>query len=594
MEYFVAIFVRNLTEEQFYRLAETLEHFSAYLVQVEKDMIIARSTDINIVACIQKLKDTSTEARFGFSQYIGLSRGLAKIAKFGEILISEEIEKLVMEHYEITSLGMLTIEGMSSQLLVCRIEKPISDMQFPKASRMDFSIPRKKELESIENLFRVTNAVLVLAPEGAGKSVFIDQLLAGWDDKFIYRSVCPAYSIGRTLKPITDIVHQILDVHDLVNITERQEKIEQKLKELEIMDIATSYLAILDFLGLNAEDSILEKLEIKTRVEIICDRIADAVRRLSWIKPVAIVIEDVNNMDPSSVTFIKHLIENLCDEKVLFILSSSIPQVDIAGLKEFELRAIEKSFLEELIEQAIGEQKSLPATTPFQVLQYLWLYFEEKLFFQYNQYLGKTTLTDFSLPFHDIKTIIKRRVELLSKEKQEFILGLAVAGMELFPHELPIDEKNQFLFDYFVERHFFSKFLNRYMFTSALLHEELYNLVDDKENRHIRLADYYRRIQGYEEEAAFHYLKAESHKKAIEYLMKSAQLAIEKGGYESGIHYYQQALDLCQRQKDAADLEVLVALNEGLADVYRSLGDEEKALKYYKVVLDSYKEILKE
>ena len=42
------------------------------------------------------------------------------------------------------------------------------------------------------------------------------------------------------------------------------------------------------------------------------------------------------------------------------------------------------------------------------------------------------------------------------------------------------------------------------------------------------------------------------------------------------------------------DLEILVALNEGLADVYRSLGDEEKALKYYKVVLDSYKEILKE
>jgi tetratricopeptide (TPR) repeat protein len=145
-----------------------------------------------------------------------------------------------------------------------------------------------------------------------------------------------------------------------------------------------------------------------------------------------------------------------------------------------------------------------------------------------------------------------------------------------------------------VQRRFLVKFMNRYLFTSPLLHEELYNLVDDKQNRHLRLADYYRRIPGYEEEAAFHYLKAENHKKAIEYLMKSAQLAIEKGGYDSGIHYYQQALDLCQRQKDSADLEVLVALNEGLADVYRSLGDEEKALKYYKVVLDSYKEILKE
>jgi len=123
---------------------------------------------------------------------------------------------------------------------------------------------------------------------------------------------------------------------------------------------------------------------------------------------------------------------------------------------------------------------------------------------------------------------------------------------------------------------------------------EIYNLVPDKKTRHERLADYYRRIQGYEEQAAFHYLKAENHKKAIEFLMKSAEFAIQKGGYESGIDYYNQALDLCQRQKDAADLEILVALNEGLADVYRSLGDEDKALKYYKVVLDSYKEILKE
>jgi len=594
MELFISIFVRNLSQEQFYRLTETLEHFSARIIEAEKDMIIARSTDINIVACLQKLKETYPESRFGFSQYIGLSRGLSKIAKFGEILISEEIEKRIMEQYEITSLGMLSIEGMSSQLLVCRIEKPVADMQFPKASGIDFTIHRKMELESIENLFRVTNAVLVIAPDGSGKSVFIDQLVQGWTDKFIYRSVCPAYSIGRTLKPITDIVHQILDVHDLTSITERQEKIEEKLKELEIMDIATSYLAILDFLGLNAEDSILEKLEIKTRVEIICDRVADAVKRLSWIKPVAIVIEDVNNMDPSSVTFLTHLIENLSEEKVLFVLSSSIPQINIPGLKEFELRALEKIHLEELIENATGEQKSLPATTPFHVLQYLWLYFEEKLYFHYNQYQGKTTLTNFNLPFHDIKMIIKRRVELLSKEKQEFVCGLAVAGMELFPNELPVDEKIQYLFDYFVERHFFMRFLNRYMFTSPLLHDELYNIVDDKENRHVRLADYYRRIQGYEEEAAFHYLRAENHKKAIEYLMKSAQLAIEKGGYESGIHYYQQALDLCQRQKDAADLEVLVALNEGLADVYRSIGDEEKALKYYKIVLDSYKEILKE
>jgi tetratricopeptide (TPR) repeat protein len=69
---------------------------------------------------------------------------------------------------------------------------------------------------------------------------------------------------------------------------------------------------------------------------------------------------------------------------------------------------------------------------------------------------------------------------------------------------------------------------------------------------------------------------------------------LKKGACSSGIAFYEQALELCRRQKEVADLEILVAINEGLADIYRALGDEDKALKYYKVVLDSYKEILRE
>ena len=132
------------------------------------------------------------------------------------------------------------------------------------------------------------------------------------------------------------------------------------------------------------------------------------------------------------------------------------------------------------------------------------------------------------------------------------------------------------------------------MFTSPLLHGEIYNLIPDKKTRHERLADYYRRLNGFEERAAFHYIRAENHRKALDFLKSSAELAIKKGGYESGIHYYNQALDLSQHHKEVADLETLVALNEGLADVYRALGDEDRALKYYKFVLDSYKDILSE
>lgn len=594
MEYFLSIFIRDLTKEKFQDIIYNIERFSGNIIQAEKDMIIARSRDVNIISCLLKMKENYPEGRFGFSQYVGLAKGLAKIAKFQEILLSEEIEKQVIEKFSLSSLGMLSIEGMSSQILVCRLDNAIGDLVFPEQKKEEPILSRKKEIESLKNLLTVANAVLVVGHNGCGKTVFLNQVTDEWSEKEIYRTFCPSYSIGRTLKPITDIVTQILGVYDVDSIEEKQTLIEKKLKSLEIMDIGTSYLAILDFLGLNEEESILEKLEVKTRVEIISQSVAETVKRISWNSPVMIIIEDVENMDASSANFVEQLMTQLAEENVQFIFTAAMSEIDISGLKEFELRGIEKKRLENLVEDITDEKITLPPTTPFHVLQYLRLYQEEKIIYLYNQYRGESALANFSLAFHDIETTVKRRLDLLDNDKTEFILSLAVAGVEISPDELPVDKKNLFLFDYFVNKVYLQRHYNNYIFTSPLLHSEIYNLIEDKQNRHARLADYYRRIHSFEEQAAFHYLKADNYKKAIEFLMKSANFAIKKGGYESAINYYIQALDLCHRKKDSVELEILVALNEGLADVYRSLGDEEKALKYYKVVLDSYKEILKE
>ena len=590
----LSIFVRSLPPETFYDITDTLERFSCNISQTEKDLITAECDNVDIVACLVKMKETYPETRFGFSQYPGLSKGLSKIAQFGEILVSEEIQKEILDAYDITSLGMLSIKGMTSQILVYRVDSPRGELRYPEQKQTAFVVYRRNEIESLNNLLRVANAILVYGNLGIGKTTLLDQALIEWQEKKSVRTFCPSYSIGAALKPITDIVTQILGVYDIDTIEEKQEIIEKKLKELGIKDIGTSYLAILDFLGLSEEESILEKLELKTKVDIITDSVADVVKRVSWNTPVVIVIEDAENMDASSFNFVQRLTEKLAEENVCFIFSSTMPKINISGLKEFELRHIEKQQLENLIEEATGEHLALTPTTPFHVLQYLALYREERMNFLYNQYKGDSTVSEFSLPFHDITTTIKRRIELLDEEKRKFLFDLVIAGVELRLDDLPIENEQIPLLDYFVKHEYLRKHLHIYMFTSPLLHREIYNLIPGKKARHERLADYYRRLDGFEERAAFHYIRAENHRKALDFLKSSAEMAIKKGGYESGIHYYNQALDLCQHHKEVAALETLVALNEGLADVYRALGDEDRALKYYKFVLDSYKDILSE
>jgi hypothetical protein len=593
MDYCIAIAIRDLNDEKFNDLVETIHKFSGRIEQTEKDLILFRSDEIDMLSCLFQMRESYPDAHYGFSQYLGIAKGLAKIAKETEILISEEIEKKVIENFEITSLGMLSIEGMSSQILVYHVDTATKKLQFPKPKPQILSIPRRSEIASLQNLLRVSKVLLITKPLGSGTTTFLDQVAEQWQDREIFRTTCMSYGMGLTLKPVNQIVAQILGIGNLRSIEERQKTIERRLKELDIADIGTSYLALLDFLGLGEEESILEKLELTMRVEVIASTIADIMKRISWIKPVVVIIEDVENMDASSVNFIQRLKDKLTEEDVCFILSSTLPQINIAGLKEFELRDIEKAQLINMVQEVTNDEMALPPTTPFHVAQYICLYREEMMSYLYRQYCGQTTITDYGLSFYDIKTIIKRRLELL-EEKKEFILRLAVAGVELNPDELPIDEKEHYLFNYFVKQNYLKHYFDHYMFVNPLLQQEIYNLVPDKEKQHQRLADYYSRIAGFEEQAAYHYREAKNYKKAIEFMTKSGDSAIKRGGYEAGIQYYHQTLELCQRQKESVNLELLVTLNEALADIYRALGDEQNALKYYKVVLDSYKEILKE
>ncbi len=593
MEYFLSILIRDLTREHYFDLIHQLESFGVVIDSTEKDTIIGRSSDLRIITCLLKIKEQYTEIRVGISQYVGLAKGLARIAKFGEVLFSQEVERSALETYRISSLGMLAIEGMKSEILVNRVDAPIGDKVFPDPRARETVLPRTGDIDMLRQLLTVTKGVLVTAPAGCGKTVFFNQLTGAWPDRLILRATCPYYAPAMTLKPIREIVEQLFGLHELTGIEEKQKTIERKLRDLEIRDLGTAYLAVLDFMGLGDEESILEKLALKTRFEIITNSISEILLKRTWKQPIVILVEDAENMDTASVDFFQVLMQNLSYEAINFLFSAARPEISVSGLKVFELRELEKQRLEELVEAVTGERIDLPATTVFHVAQYLYLFREEKVVYNYHQYRGESSMVGFNLPFHDLRTVIKRRLDLL-EDKKEMLYALAVCGCEIDPLAFPIDQKDFSHFDFFVQGAILDKRDKRYTFTSPLLHDALYNLVPDKEERHNRFADYYRRVHGCEEYAAFHYLAAGNQKKAIEFLMKSATTALRQGGYQSSIHYYNQALEICRRQKDTVSMETLLALNEGLADIYRALGDEERALKYYKVVLDSYKEILKE
>lgn len=595
MTFHFGINIQKLPQDQFLDIADTVERSWGRIDAGEVDMIAGSGKDSTILSCLLKIREKYPEARFGFSQHVALAKGLSKIAEKGEILISEEVEKIVIDDFKVTCLGMLSIQGMTNEILVCRLEAPLKEIKYPDPKPLVPHISRRNQIESLEHHLTVSKALLVVCPTGGGKTVFIDELIEYWRDKRVtYRTACPSYMRGVTFQPITDLVGQMFELDGASSIEEKQKQVEQKLKDLNVADIATLYLTILDLLSLSDEESILAKIALKARVEVLTDTIAEVIKRRSWQMPVAVIAEDVENMDASSTAFMRQLMTKLIDENVCFVFCSYLSHTNLSGVQEFALSEIGKDDLSRLIEETVGESMVLPPTTPFHVLQYISLYNEEKLSFLYRQYRGETSIAGFALSYHNLKTIIRRRIEILPEDKKNLITNLAIAGMRILTSEFPLERENITLLDHFVKLGYLKQQRDHYVFTSPILHEELYELAANKKNMHLRFADYYARLAGHEEHAAFHCRMGENFRKAIEHLTNSARHAARKGAYESSIEYYNQALELCQRKRDAAELELVIALNEGLADLYRSLGEEDKALKYYKVVLDSYKEILKE
>ena len=595
MNFHFAVNIQKLSPGQFLEIADTTDRAWGRVDGAEAGLITGSGKDSTILSCLLKIREDYPEARFGFSQHAVLAKGLSKIAEKGEILISEDIEKLVMDSFKITCLGMLSIQGMTNEILVCRLDEPLKEVKCPASKPLAPHISRRNQIESLEHHLSVAKALLVVCPTGGGKTVFLDEVAESWQGKrATYRTACPSYMRGVTFQPIIDLTGQLLEIDGARTVEEKQKQVEQKLNELNVADLATSYLTILDLLSLTDEESILAKVALKARVEVLTDTLAEVIRRRSWQIPVAIVVEDVENMDASSTAFMQQLMTKLADENICFVFCSYLSHTNLSGVQEFELNEIAKEDLARLIEETVGETMVLPPTTPLHVVQYIRLYREEKTAFLYRQYQGETSIAGFALSYHDLKTMIKRRLDILPDQKRDLLSNLAVIGIRILPAEFPLEPENIALLDQFVTRGYLKQERDYYTFTNPILHEALYDLAGDKKNMHLRLADYYVRLPGHEEYAAFHYRMGENFRKAIEHLMNSARQAGRKGAYESAIEYYNQALELCQRKREAAELELVIALNEGLADLYRSLDEEDKALKYYKVVLDSYKEILKE
>jgi len=536
------------------------------------------------------------DSRIGISRYQGIAMGLAAIAKPGEILVDQDTISPLMEYFEFASLGLMNIEGMRAQLMVYRAESLLKPIEITKKRTIHFPyIRREREEKLLKDALTVADFVQVIGRDGIGKTSFLKNFVSelNWDVHFI-----PIWNYPPAIPfaPIETLIRSLLGIKKGISIGEAQTILHRRLEELKVRDFVSSYYSFLEFLKIGEEETLIAKLNLPKRYEMLKNAIIELIIKTHYQNQLLIVFDDLQFADGSTLELLKQILIEIKGLGIKLIYTGEYP-IDLGQRTEnVELGLLNPSAQQELI-GIFGVEGIEPGPAlPLQLKLYLTLVDAERDRALYQEFQGKSGI--HSTPFKEIDWLVARWLENLTESSRELLYRASVIGTSFGEAEI------RYLLPKSDPAPAFLELINSgmitandgYSFQHRLIREEVYKAVPDRNRIHEELSEYYKKRSD-PIRTVFHLIQADKKEEAVKLYLDAARVALDKGAWRTALDYYSEAKDIIRRLIEAkkdVDLEIIISIDERIGDVYRELGDEEMALKYYKSVLDSYREILKE
>ncbi len=131
-----------------------------------------------------------------------------------------------------------------------------------------------------------------------------------------------------------------------------------------------------------------------------------------------------------------------------------------------------------------------------------------------------------------------------------------------------------------------------YIFKHVLTYETAYNslLHQRRQLIHKQIGDYMSRLywqlgEQYAPIVAEHYYKSETWPRALRYLTRAAEAAIQSFANEEAVKYYTRALQVANILGEDADQNTILAIYEGRARILTRLGEPQQAMDDYEAML---------
>jgi len=537
------------------------------------------------------------------------------LAEPGTVMVSTNTHRLASNYFDFDSLGKVEVKGKEEKQDVYKLIKTgeIDTRIGASVSKgLTRFVGRKISMAALEEPYdRVVEGsgqvTGIVGEAGVGKSrillEFINQLPQG---EFTYlEGRCLHYGGSMAYLPVIDILKTYFEVKDADREFIIKKKIEEKVIDLDL-NLEQTLPSFQEILSLKVDDETYLKQDAQMKKILTFEALRDLFIRISENQPLVIAIEDLHWIDKISEDFIDYLIGWLANSKIYLLLlyrpeythqwgsksyysKIGLDQLPLDSAKELVTAMLEGGEVAPELRELI---LSRSAGNPLFMEEFTQTLLENGSIKKLDNRFGlDRDINDIQVP-DTIQGIISARMDRLEDNLKRTMQVASVIGRDFALRILQSitgmkEELKSYLLslqglEFIYEKKLFPEL--EYIFKHALIQEVAYNslLQQRRKEIHKKIANaieviYSDRLDEFYKMLFYHYSKAESQEKAIEFGKKAAEHSLSVFAPDEAISILERTISLVESES-SKELGMLIDLRLLLCDALISAGQPQTVL----------------
>jgi predicted ATPase/class 3 adenylate cyclase len=519
-----------------------------------------------------------------------LAARMQSAAPPGGITISQETRRLVGGYFELRELGPTEVKGIEGPINIYEVTGagPLHG-HFELALRRGLTrfVGREREIAAMKRALEQTRSgngqiVAIVGDAGTGKSRLVYEFKAEIPDDC---KRLEAYSVSHGKAspwlPVLELLRSYFGLKDIDDALTRREKVRASLTVLDSA-LADAAPYLWNLLAIQEEPDPLDQMAPQFKHQRTMDAIKRIIVRESLDQPVVMIFEDLHWIDVETQALLDLVAESIASARALMLVNYR-PEYrhewsNKSNYSELRLETLTDQAAREMLTTLLGANVELdPAKrmiiertqgNPFFIEEMLQALFDDGALVRNGVVKVTRPLAQVRLP-PTVQGILAARIDRQPAEHKQLLQTLAVIGREarlgLIRQVVPTAElqlrrrlaelqASEFIY----EQPAFPD--AEYVFKHALTQEVAYNsmLIERRKILHERAgqvleAMFPDQLDDHVSELARHYSSSDNFSKAVEYLGRAGQHALQRCAPADATSDLASAIDLLQKLPENGD-----------------------------------------